>query len=221
MSDELIHDVEEAVRQENIQKFWKENGSFIIGLCLAVILVTGGISLWRDWQTKTNEENTAAMVMALDTSDDNLLSSLEDVGYELKPDQRAIAKLIAAHRLIEEGDEKDAVKLFKDVAADQSISNFVGTYAILRAIHLDWNIGGIPAEEMLSYLQSFWGDSKNPWRFHARLLGAQIIAHELKDYERAHEHLKIVMNAVEAPMTLKTRAQALDHVYRIDYGEGK
>ena len=49
-SDEFIREVDEAVRQEQWQKLWKQYGSYIVAAALALVVGSAAAAGWRTWQ---------------------------------------------------------------------------------------------------------------------------------------------------------------------------
>src|SRR5262245_15140187 len=49
-SDEFIREVDEAVRQEQWLKLWKQYGSYMVAAALAVVVGSAAAMGWRTWQ---------------------------------------------------------------------------------------------------------------------------------------------------------------------------
>src|SRR5690606_40195086 len=48
--DEFIREVDEAVRQEQWLKLWKQYGNYVVAAALAVVIGTAAGVAWRTWQ---------------------------------------------------------------------------------------------------------------------------------------------------------------------------
>ncbi len=51
MSD-FFRELEEDIREERIIILWHKYGNYLIGLALAIVLVTAGYSFWKYWKTQ-------------------------------------------------------------------------------------------------------------------------------------------------------------------------
>ncbi len=59
MSD-LLAELEEDIREERIYTLWHTWGNTIIGIALAIVLITGGHTLWQYLKKQTQEKNSSS-----------------------------------------------------------------------------------------------------------------------------------------------------------------
>ena len=73
MSDDLMLDVEESLRQERLKKIWDEYGSSLITGMILAVLITAFIVGWRSWNQKVDRAQTVVVVEAPSTARVNVM----------------------------------------------------------------------------------------------------------------------------------------------------
>lgn len=221
---DVFQEVDEMMKQERLEKFWKENGSWVIAFVVLTILGTAVISGYKSWDRSVKEKQTAELIAILDapTFPENVKQ--EEVS-DFRPALRAIANLSAAQSYQNNNDAENALKLYQAVAEDSGISEQMRDLAVVMAARLDATKS---VDEKLETLKSVYSSSTSPWRYHAYMDAALLQAHEKQDYEAARQLLANVSAGEAAPASLKENAKKLDHVYAVklslqpktDEGEG-
>ncbi|MBI4030073.1 MAG: hypothetical protein HY370_00180 [Proteobacteria bacterium] len=219
MTNELIHDVEETLKQERIEKIWKEYGPYIIGGVVLAVLLTAILSGWRSYNDSVNRTQTAQFIEALES--EAPAASLEKTAGGMRAGHRALAWMSEAGVLLQAGKEEEAMAVYKKAAADKNLPPLFHDLAVLMAVRMEWaksmdakeNPG---AQAYLERLQPMIRDENSPWTWHARVQAAIIAAQGTEDYMLAHTHLAAVQRAGNnIPPSLFERARALDRVYSI------
>lgn len=215
MTNELIHEVEESLKQERIHRLWQEYGPYLISGVALAVLFTALISGWRAWQTKVNTANTGILVQAMSSED--VPAALARVEGSLQPGQRAVAYLSHAGILLNEGRTDEALAVLRQAAADTSLPAPYGDLARLQAVRLAWGQehDREQAAAMLASLQPLLADRDSPWHWHARLQAALILGQDMQDYSQANVHLAAITGAQETPPSLAAKARALTSLYAL------
>lgn len=209
----LILEIDEALKQERTEKLLKEYGPYILAGVVLAVLFTGILSAYRSWDNRINAEQTAQLMQAL-TSEERS-SALETLAPQLRPGQRGLALMTAAGSYIAEDKSEQALAVLNRVAQDTQIDTLHRQLADLMAVRLITSEGqkDIDAQALLARLKPLM-DDKNPWRWHARVEAALINAHILNDYAAARKYLSEVLSQEQIlPPSLRERAHALDQVY--------
>ena len=223
--NELIHEVEETLKQQELERIWKSYGSYIIGGVIAVVLMTAVISGWNGYKHHTNTKQTAALITAMNGDENQLAAALGDAVSGLKSGHRAMAYLGQAGALLHAGKKDEAFAIYKQAAADSKLPRQWRDLAVLLSARTQWALDDGKTESkgdakaMLGALDPLIKNADSPWHFHARLLAAQIAAHEMNDYMLAHTHLSAIQREENLPPSLKERAKALDHIFSIRAAE--
>ena len=129
MSD-IFREVEEDVRRERAEKIWKRYGTYIIAAGVLVFVGIGGWQLWQRYDRQEREKISAQFVAAQRISNPrDAANAFVDLaggkGYG------EIARLSQASAMFAAGQRKEAIDLYKEIAARDN--GPVGSVARLRA----------------------------------------------------------------------------------------
>lgn len=214
MSD-VFAELDEVMRQEKLAKFWRENGGAIIFFVVMTILATAGISAYKAWDSKVRRTQTEALLAVMD--DPAFPSNLDLEALNLRSGLEAIGTLQAAGVNMKEGKPELAAPLYAKLAEDKSAPQQFRELGALMNAKLgaqDVQVGE-ELEKIYSALSAIAENDKSPWRYHARIDMAVLLANKEQKFEEARQQLAPVIEAGNLPASLSTRAQALDHVYAL------
>ena len=211
---DLFREVDEAMRQERIEKFWQENRNYIIGFIVGTVLLTAILSGYRAWNAGVQQDQTAAVIALQEASDypENILKTEK---LKLRAGLRGVALLQAAGEFLNQDKTEQAIALYQRAAADSSIPDELQHLGILMSVRLLGDQEDQKGEDLLKALRPAL-KSNSPWLSHARLEAAVINAHKLGDYETAIKHLNEVQDTTGLPESLYERARALNHLYTME-----
>ena len=211
MSD-LLQDIDEALKREKAEKFWREHGPYLIGGLVLLVVLTGAFAAWNAWQTKANTQQTGLLLDALQTPFPQ--TALDAVSETLTGKHKALAQMQSAGLLAADGKNDDALTAYKDVSADGTAPATLRDLATLMAARLEWNKtqDEATAKTLSAQLKPLLSKN-NPWRLQASLQAAIVTAEGLGDYKGALSLLGGILSAADAPPSLRARAAALDHLY--------
>lgn len=216
MSNDLIHEVEESLKQERMEKLWKEYGSYVIAACVLAVLFTAAISGWRTYNVKANTADTAAVLYALDQENKAQAVSTMLETEDLRGGQEAVARLTAAGLLIREDKPAEALTHYRAVAANGDVPEMFRELARYLAVRTAWTLDsdGDKAQVLLDELSPVIANEGSSWKYHARVLAAMINAADLQNYQAARDMLVPVREEKNLPLSLIQTARALDQVYQ-------
>lgn len=223
-TNELIIEIEEAVRREKLEKAAKEYGPYVLAGCALAILITAASVGWQSWQTRANAKHTAAILAAIENSGDNTAQALADTAGQLGAGQAVVARLTAAGAYLGKDNKAEALKQFQLAAAEKGAPAILRDFAILQSVRLEWDTAaeGVDAKALIQKLLPLTGDKGNPWQAQARVQAAIITAQGLDDLAGARAILAEVLKHKDVlPGSLAQRAAALDHVYALRLGDKK
>lgn len=206
---DLIVEVDEAMKQERLERLWQSYGGFFMGLIAMLILGTAANAGYTHWQERKNIEQTDVYLDAL-IDNGQTVQNLSDASQKIKnPNIKAIANIHAAGLALKENDAETAVNLY---AQNKDINPALQNLATLMAITKNPKLTG---QEKLDALKPMYENESNPWHLQADLEAALISAHTKKDYTSARLHLKKIIDEPNIPSTLKKKAQSLDILYAL------
>jgi len=213
MSD-LLHEVDEVMRQERMEKFWAANKNYIVGFIIGTILLTAVISGYKSWNTGVQEKQTA-QIITLQNADNYPENILKTEKLTLRPALRGVVLLQAGGAFLDKDNNEDALKLYKRAANDKSLPNELNHLGRLMSVRLLIDKDDQDGASLLETLKPVIADTKSPWTSHARLEASVISANKLSDLETALKHLKTVEDTAGLPESLYKRAKALNHIYSL------
>lgn len=138
--DSFIREVDEELRTERFQDFWNRYGKLVIGVAVAIVVVTGGYRYY-EYTTKTRAAENgdafmAAVQLALDGKTDDSLAALSALEGQESKAYQSLALLRSGAELAKKGDAEEAVKKFDAVAQDGSAEENLRSIARIRAAML-------------------------------------------------------------------------------------
>ncbi|MEM9063464.1 MAG: hypothetical protein AAGD13_23635 [Pseudomonadota bacterium] len=201
-TDSFIQEVTEEVRQDQMLRYWKKYGAFVIA---GVALLVGGAAAWN-WsvaQKQAEAEAIGAAFLATDPTDPD-----QRVALAAQPlgAPQVIAELAAAASLAEAGRLEEAAQRYGDIAARGDVAVEYRDMAVLQQIRVASvadqasNLSAAPLDRLIE------GDS--PYRLLALELRAAIALRD-GDRDAAHTDLNTIIADPESTPTMRQRAGAL------------
>lgn len=211
MSD-LLKEIDEAVRRDKAEKFWKENGVYFLGGAVALVLFTGIFTAWNGWKLKHNTAQTNLLVQALSTPFP--ATALDAASGALTGGHKAVARLHQAGALLQDEKTEEALAVLQHLRADSSTPAVWRDLATVMEVRLSFNdsTDAAQAKKLYDSLKPVLA-AKNPWQAPAQLQAALIAADGMGDYNGALKHLAVILKDPASPASLQERARALDHLY--------
>lgn len=207
---DLMAEVDAAMRQERIEKFWQENGKFILTCVILTIIATGAISAYRSWDRSVKMAHTEKLLQI--TEAENFPDNLKDAKLDIRPGLRGIALINGAQAFLQDKKTDEALALYTRAADDGSIPEELRGLAVLQLARLSPDAAS--NDKLMGELQDVAKDGGSPWQYHARIEAAAFAAAK-EDYKQARNYLAGVMDQSKVADTLYKKAQALDHVYAL------
>lgn len=211
MSD-LLQEIDDALRAEKAEKFWKENGPYFLGGAVLLVLMTGIFTAYDTWKTNRNISQTSLIVHAMQTSAPE--KALEESMQDLKGKHKAMAMLQVAGLKAQSGKAEEALKLYQEVAGDISLPSIWRDLATLTAVKTEWGKGvsEARAQDLFNQVKPLTAKD-NPWHTQAAIQAAMIAGDNLHDPKTAVELLRGPLSDPNTPSSLKEKARSLDHLY--------
>lgn len=221
---DLFHDVDEALRRERMERFWREHGGLLISAVAALVVGTGVFSVYKNHRAGQQETQTEALQAALESADP--AKALESFAAQDAPEGlRTLARLTAAGDLADQGKIQDALAAYDGIGADSGAEPLLRDRALVMAARLAAGVEGaqaLPPEQRLTALDAIIAQKDNPWAGSARVSAALLCAGPLKDLARARQYLAPIIEsadkkeASDTPLSLVQMAQQLDHVWAME-----
>lgn len=207
MSD-FFQEVDEEVRREKAELFWKKYQNVIIALAALIVLATAGWRFYQFYQQRQAEEAGAAFETAItltrEGKDAEAEKSLVELAARAPAGYRAVARLRAAD-IAAKRDAKAGLAAYDEIAADGSVDATLRDAARMRAAYVAADIGD--AADFARRAEPLAADGQ-PFRSSAReLIGAKAL--EAGDLDRAAKYLDMIVTDDGAPPATRQRADLL------------
>ncbi len=220
MSD-IFREVEEEVRQERLQKWWKQYGDYVIAGVSVVVIGVAGWKLWQHYEEqqrlKASSQIESAAQMSAAGQSDLAAQAYAQIAKKAPSGYATVAELSQADELLASGRKGDAIALYMKLAGRDKAG--LGQVARMRAA---WAQADTLSTAALRDLLAPLNDGKSQWRFMAQELLAYRVYKDGKTDEALKE-FKTLSAAADAPVSIRQRAQAMVTLLQtsggVDYGK--
>jgi hypothetical protein len=207
MSD-IFREVDEEVRRDKAEEFWKKHQNHIIAVALLIVLATAGYRFWDYERLKAAQEAGAQFEQALQQDHDGKASdasaALSKIAADAPGGYKTLARLAQAG-VLSKSDPKGAIAAYDGLAQDASVDPLFQDAAKVRAALLRIDDGQIDrAKTALEALAAPAGAFRHTAR---EMLG--VIALNSGDIDGAGKWLDMVVSDSDAPLAVRENAQAL------------
>lgn len=220
MSD-IFREVEEEVRQERLQKWWKKYGNYVVAGVSVIVIAVAGWKLWERYDQQERLKASASMESAAQIAaagqDDLAADAYGKIAKKAPSGYALVAQLNQADELLASGRVNDAVAIYMKVADNDKAG--LGQVARMRAA---WAQGDkLPTADLKTLLAPL-NDGKSKWRFMARELIAYRALRDGQGGDALKEYTALAADT-DAPNSLRQRAEAMATLIRTsggkDYGK--
>lgn len=208
---DLMDEIGEDLRQQQLKLFWQENRNWIIGGIILAIVTTAALSFWRTHQYNKNVTETSALLQVAKEAD---AEKIADLAKSSDKEHAALAQFTAAGLYLQQGKKSEAAQLYAQIEKTRGLDRLYRDLAALYAVRLDLETGD--AQALHKKLDDLTDDG-NPWRFTALETRALLFAREGKK-EEAVEALSAIASSADAPPDARTRASTLRELYLGEQG---
>jgi len=227
LSDEsLFREVEQEVRNEQLQRLWDKYGIYLIAACLGVIVAVGGVKGWQAWERASAESAGAQYLEAVrlyEAEDrDAATAILRDLAEDGPAGYALLARFQMATAHLDAGDRDAALGVLDALSNDYGQTDLVGNLARIKAAYL--MIDTAPYAEIEDRIGHI-ADAESPLRNAAREALA-LSAYRNGDYEGADRLYLEIRSDASAPQAMQDRARRMQELIeprlleRLDDGAG-
>lgn len=207
--DSLIREVEEEVRREQIKRLWDRYGVYVLGACVAVVLIVAGIKGWQYWQHHralgVGEQYMAALDLAEEGKAAEAQAAFAALARDAGGGASTLARLHEAAAALAAGDRQAAIETYDAVARDSGASPVLRDLARVRAGLL--LVDSASVAELTERVGAL-GEAGSPWRNSAREILA-LGSYRAGDLATADRLFNEILSDPQAPLGLRQRAQIM------------
>ena len=141
--DELLREVDEAVRQSDVEAFMRRYGKLLLAVVVIALLAFAGWIYWRHTEQQKDERQSEELVGALDQLQAGNLKTADDRAAALAKDGEGLAainaRLMQAGIAEKQGRKEEAAKGFAAVADDASAPKEIRDLAKIRVVNIRYD----------------------------------------------------------------------------------
>lgn len=207
--DNFIREVNEELRSDQANAFWKKYGKLIIGGAVAIVLGVAGNVGYKNWvdgqAAASGDIFLEALTHAREGRNDEALAAFDQLKAEGYGSYPVLAKMRAATVVAEQGNAENAIAEFLSVANDSSVAEALKDVAKIRAGYLMVDVNTY--DEVAAQVEVLT-NTTNTMRHSAReILG--LSAFKANDYARAKDWFTLVVEDTSTPQQIAARAQVI------------
>ena len=203
MSD-IFREVEEDVRRERLQKFWKAYGDYVIALAALIIVGIAGFELWQRYQATQRDKASVAFSAAQHIADPRQAAlAFADFAKTAPKGYALLAKLEQASSMLASGQRDGAIALYKEITAQDT--GGAGAVARLRQA---WALADTSPRADLENLLAPLRTAGGVWKPNADEILAYSDYHN-NQTAKALAEFDALAKDPNSPQQLKTRTQAM------------
>lgn len=204
--DGLIREVEDELRREQYEKLWKQYGTYILAVAVAIVVAVGGYNYWQYARLKSAEDNGVQFAKAVDLFQQGKKAEAEKAMQKLASEgaggYRVLAGLKLAGDIAASGKTAEAVAAFDKLAGNTDLDLLMRQVAQLRAAML--RLGTADWTEMQNRLNDLVAET-SPWRFSARELRG-LAAYKASKQDEARKIFTALLGDSATPPGIRRRA---------------
>lgn len=210
-----MREVDEAVRQDQLDNFGKRYGLPIGIAVVAALAIFGGWLFWQDRREGALEERSEQFITTLDDLEAGRLEQAKTSLATVAEGESATAisaKLALAGLALSENRRDDGVKLYEDIAADAAAPQPYRDLALVRAVAA--NFEQMEPQQVVDRLKGL-ATPGNPWFGSAgELVGMAYLKQGKEDL--AGPLFAAIAKEETAPQSLRSRARQMAGLLGVD-----
>lgn len=216
-SDEaFLREVDDAVRASDLTSFWQRYGRWLLVALVAGLLAFGGWILYKQQQQAAADKQSEEFVDAMDKlragQEKEARAKLATLAKAEQPGYRAMAQMVEANLLGEDGKTKEAIAVYAKVAKDDSLPQTFRDLALIRQTSAEFDT--LPPQTVIDRLKPL-ATAGNPWFGSAGELTALSYMKLGKD-NLAGPIFAQIAKQDGLPQTMRSRAQQMAGALGVD-----
>ncbi len=201
----FVREVDEELRKEQMEQTAKKYGGLFAIVAVVVLLLAGGLLLWKDRQAKQAGVATEELKKAYDLAGEGKPKAAGEALAALQDESDAVAasaRLAQAALALEKNDKKAAVAQYAAVASDKDLPDAYRDLALIRQTVVEYDT--LKPDEVIRRMQPLAETGKPYFGTAGELTGMALIAEGQK--QQAGELFAKIAADTNQPASLRSRA---------------
>lgn len=203
MSDEFIREVDEDIRQRQINDLWKKYGKFVIGIAVGVVAIVAGRAIYTSVIESKYSEQASLYSQAISMNDAEISSALDPLLNSDVEAYEILATFKKAEISISNDDRAGAITILDQFVTSSSVAQVYKDMARIQAALLELDTASV--DQIRSRLSLILNSDSKYQYFAAEIMALS----ELRagDSGAAKSRLEALINDENASGSIKTRAE--------------
>jgi hypothetical protein len=205
-NDTFLREVDENLRRDQFQDFFKKNGKWIAAAVVLLLAASGG---WIFWQDKRNrdaaaqsEELHSVLTDVASGRRQNIPQRIDALEKSHSDSVRASAMLTAAALALEQNNRSAAIAKYRELVDDKGLPQVYRDVGSIRLTALEFDT--LKPEQVIARLEPL-AKAGNPWFGSAGEMTALALLKQNKKAEAGRLFAAIAADT-QVPQTIRTRA---------------
>lgn len=207
--DSFVREVDEAVRQDELKRYWDRYGLYVLAGALLIVASVAGYKGWGYWRDRQAAAAGARFVGAQTLEEDGKTQEAIAAFRELAADgpsgYRTLSRFQLAAANAKAGKREEAVKAYDELAADSGVNDILRGFARIQAAAL--LVDHASLDEMKRRIDEL-AEGVGPWRHSAREYLALTAYREGSNAE-AERYSKRILVDPGVPANMRRRAEMM------------
>ena len=201
---DVLEEINEDIRRDNMTKLWKKYGPWIIGICVSVVVLVGGSEAYTSYQLSqaVNASNAYEEFLKASKNEDGGAAELAKLNATEHKAYKFLGQMSQADAFIDAENIIEAVKIYDTITVDTNLSQNDRDIAALRAAYL--LVDSASYDDMKKRLESI-NVVENAFRFQARELLATS-AYKATKFVEANKLFQSLVDNAQTPEGIRSRA---------------
>jgi hypothetical protein len=203
VSDEFIREVDEDIRQRQINDLWKKYGKFVIGIAVGVVAIVAGRAIYTSVIESKYSEQASLYSQAISMNDAEISSALDPLLNSDVEAYEILATFKKAEISISNDDRAGAITILDQFVTSSSVAQVYKDMATIQAALLELDTASV--DQIRSRLSLILNSDSKYQYFAAEIMALS----ELRagDSGAAKSRLEALINDENASGSIKTRAE--------------
>jgi len=203
VSDEFIREVDEDIRQRQINDLWKKYGKFVIGIAVGVVAIVAGRAIYTSVIESKYSEQASLYSQAISMNDVEISSALDPLLNSDVEAYEILATFKKAEISISNDDRAGAITILDQFVTSSSVAQVYKDMATIQAALLELDTASV--DQIRSRLSLILNSDSKYQYFAAEIMALS----ELRagDSGAAKSRLEALINDENASGSIKTRAE--------------
>jgi hypothetical protein len=206
ITETFVREVDENLRRDQIRDFFKDNGSYLVGLLILFLAASGGF-IWfqqhRENTAQAHVEQIAQIYKDIGTGNTSKVpQQIDDLSQSSSKAVRATALFTRAAFALQQNNQKLAIATLKTIADDGSLPDSYRNAAMIRQTALEFD--QLQPQQVIARMQPL-AKAGNPWFGSAGEMTALALVKQGKKKE-AGELFAAIAKDKSVPQSLRDRS---------------